>query len=329
MRKCRTSRFAASGQALGIAGAKSIFATTHKQISPRLGSDPANAINPLRLVTTGQSRAGAKFSEESLHITTMYCKIFASLYQGTLRGRSDEILVFTNLLAHCDAAGMVDKHFRAIADETGLSVEAVKRAIEVLESPDEESRSPEHDGARIARMDSHRAWGWRVVNYGKYRAIKSEDDRREQNRLAQERWRKKQSQIAGKTDKSAPTVSNLVSKVSESKQDKPKEKKEGEGEEYTHTPPRVREADGSPTLEECEDEAKRVFQSNPTLAASIGRQFHALFSVKQWQTQSGHDLRIAQTWKHRLRQMVEEEARKQRPSAAKTQPQTGGWNLDR
>ena len=45
----------------------------------------------------------------------MYCKLFASLYQGTLRGQSDEILVFTNLLANCDRDGYVDKHFRAIA----------------------------------------------------------------------------------------------------------------------------------------------------------------------------------------------------------------------
>ena len=41
------------------------------------------------------------------------------------------------------------------------------------------------------RMDEHRAWGWRVVNHGKYRAIRNEDDRREQNKLAQARHRDK------------------------------------------------------------------------------------------------------------------------------------------
>ena len=70
----------------------------------------------------------------------MYCKLFASLYQGTLRGKSHEILVFTNMLAHADAEGCVDKHFRAIADEVGLSVDEVKEAVENLESPDPESR---------------------------------------------------------------------------------------------------------------------------------------------------------------------------------------------
>jgi len=122
----------------------------------------------------------------------MYVKLFSSLYQGTLRGRSDEILVFTNLLAHSDQHGIVDKHYRAIAEETGLSTERVETAIQNLEAADPESRSPEMDGRRIIKLDEHRVWGWKIVNYGKYRSIRNEDDRREQNRLAQEKWRNKQ-----------------------------------------------------------------------------------------------------------------------------------------
>lgn len=121
----------------------------------------------------------------------MYGKLFASLYQGTLRGNAHGILVFTNLIAHCDQLGVVDKHFRAIAEEVGLTIDEVKAAIEQLEKPDDESRSPELEGRRIVRLDEHRVWGWRIVNYAKYRAIRSEDDRREQNRLAQEKWRNK------------------------------------------------------------------------------------------------------------------------------------------
>lgn len=123
----------------------------------------------------------------------MYVKLFASLYQGTLRGKSDEILVFTNLLAYADRYGIVDKHPRAIADETGLSIEDVSAAIQTLESPDPESRSPNEEGRRILRLDEHRAWGWQVTNYEKYRAIRNEDERREQNRLSQEVWRNKQN----------------------------------------------------------------------------------------------------------------------------------------
>jgi hypothetical protein len=145
----------------------------------------------------------------------MYAKIFASLYQGTLRGNSHAILVFTNLLAHTGKDGIVDKHFRAIADETGLTTDEVRAAVILLESPDPESRSPEEGGARLIKLDEHRAWGWRVVNHGKYRAIRSEDDRAEQNRLAQARWRER--------NKSKPPVSD-------DKADKPMQRHHAESE---------------------------------------------------------------------------------------------------
>lgn len=121
----------------------------------------------------------------------MYAKLFTSIYQGTLRGKSHALLVFTNLLAHADSSGEVDIHPRAIAEEVGLCVEQVRVALDLLEAPDEESRSPEMDGRRLVRLDEHRAWGWRIVNYRKYRAIRNEEDRKEQNRVAQERWREK------------------------------------------------------------------------------------------------------------------------------------------
>jgi len=132
----------------------------------------------------------------------MYVKLFASLYHGTLRGCSDEILVFTNLLAHSDQYGIIDKHWRAIAEETGLSRDRVEIAILNLEAADPESRSSEMDGRRIVRVDEHRSWGWRIVNYGKYRDIKNEDDRREQNRLAQERFRNKNKQPSAQSNHS-------------------------------------------------------------------------------------------------------------------------------
>ena len=121
----------------------------------------------------------------------MYAKLFTSIYQGTLRGNSHGLLVFTNLLAHCDKNGVADIHPRAIAEEVGLTVEQVRAALDVLEAPDTESRSPDEHGRRIVRLDEHRAWGWVVVNYVKYRAIRNEDDRREQNRQAQDRFRKR------------------------------------------------------------------------------------------------------------------------------------------
>jgi hypothetical protein len=135
----------------------------------------------------------------------MYAKLFSSIYQGTLRGDTHGLVVFTNLLAHADQHGWADIHPKAIAEETGLTLAEVEAAIRNLESPDPESRSPEEEGKRLIRLDEHRAWGWRIVNHGKYRAIRNEEDRREQNRLAQERWRNKHNQSKQRKPESAHT----------------------------------------------------------------------------------------------------------------------------
>lgn len=133
----------------------------------------------------------------------MYVKLFTSIYQGTLRGNSHGLLVFTNLLAHCDKDGIVDIHPRAIAEEVGLTIEEVKETLLMLESPDDESRSPDEQGRRIIRLDEHRAWGWFVVNYEKYRKIRNEDDRREQNRSAQRNYRKKSKLTVSKVSQAS------------------------------------------------------------------------------------------------------------------------------
>ena len=176
-------------------------------------------------------------------VTPIYAKLFSSLYQGTLRGCADEILVFTNLLAHADSTGLVDKHWRAISEETGISEERVKAAIHNLESPDPESRSPEEGGRRIIPIDEHRAWGWQVVNHGKYRSIRSEEDRREQNRIAQKKWRDKKRGIVEIQANQQDTDSNdYVSKISRVSRDKPKQKQKQEA--YTEEEKSARKSTG-------------------------------------------------------------------------------------
>lgn len=121
----------------------------------------------------------------------MYGKIFKSMFEGTMRGKPDVLLVWTNLLVNADREGYVDRTFRTVSEETGLSVEAVQKAIQELESVDSESRSQELEGRRLERIDGHRVWGWRIVNYIKYSTMRNEDERRAQNRLAQARFRAK------------------------------------------------------------------------------------------------------------------------------------------
>ena len=124
----------------------------------------------------------------------MYAKVFASVFEGSMRGKADVLLVWFNMLAHAPF-GVCDRNHQTIADETGLPLDRVKSAIDVLESKDPDSRTPDEDGKRIIRLSDHRDWGWKLVNWSFYRKLMSEQDRREKNTIRQQRHRLKNSDI--------------------------------------------------------------------------------------------------------------------------------------
>jgi len=128
----------------------------------------------------------------------MFGKVFASLWEGSLYGKSDEQLVFVYLLAHATDQGAVDVFHNKIASDTGMSVERVTAALLQLEGPDEMSRTPDQGGRRIVRLDEHRNWGWLIVNYAKYRQIKKAETLREQTRERVRRWRERNDTSYGK-----------------------------------------------------------------------------------------------------------------------------------
>ncbi|MBU6231548.1 hypothetical protein KGP36_02670 [Patescibacteria group bacterium] len=129
-------------------------------------------------------------------MSTAYAKIFESLFDGSLRGMSDPILVFVNILTHA-RNGIADIHFKKISDETGVPIDRVKSACSLLEQPDPDSRTPDEEGRRIVRLDDHRDWGWRVVNARKYRFLGGQDDRtKELTRIRVEEYRKRKGEKA-------------------------------------------------------------------------------------------------------------------------------------
>lgn len=120
----------------------------------------------------------------------MYVKLFSSMFDGSLGGKRDELLVFLFMLAKADADGVVDIHPKHFVTPLGMSYNEVCNALVNLESPDPDSRTPDEEGRRIIRIDDHRNWGWTIVNYEKYKQIRNAEDRREANRLAAKEYRK-------------------------------------------------------------------------------------------------------------------------------------------
>jgi hypothetical protein len=120
----------------------------------------------------------------------MFAKVFASLWDGTLADPYSRWAVFVFMLAHSDADGNLDMTVEAIARRSCIPLDEVRKAIGHLEAPDPASRSPEEEGRRLVRIDSHREWGWHIVNYPKYRGLRDLDERRKQTREAVARHRK-------------------------------------------------------------------------------------------------------------------------------------------
>lgn len=80
-----------------------------------------------------------------------------------------------------DRHGVAEGSVPGLADFARVSLEDCERALAVLQAPDRYSRSEDHEGRRILKVDG----GWLVLNHAKYRAKASEDDRREYLRKKQ------------------------------------------------------------------------------------------------------------------------------------------------
>lgn len=118
---------------------------------------------------------------------TGYTKLFSSIIASTIWRSSDHTrLVWITMLAMADRHGVVEASVPGLADMSRVSVEQCRAALVELQEPDADSRSTEAEGRRIESVDG----GWRLVNHGKYRDKMSADDRREYNRLYQQKRRK-------------------------------------------------------------------------------------------------------------------------------------------
>jgi flagellar biosynthesis GTPase FlhF len=97
----------------------------------------------------------------------------------------------------------VELNPRALADKFGEPEEEVKKAIAFLCGPDPDTTSPAEEGRRLIKIGT---FSYQVVNGEKYRAIKNEEERREQAREAMARRRAKLKEEAEAAKANGATV---------------------------------------------------------------------------------------------------------------------------
>lgn len=139
--------------------------------------------------------------DDSLHYTgKMYVKIFSKIFDSTIAENWQARVVFMDLLILADRDGIIDSTLPSISRRTNCPVQFLKEGIEILMLPDPQSRSDEDDGRRIELLEpDKRDWGWRIINYKKYRDLKSSEDLREKNRERVRRFRERQASCNGES----------------------------------------------------------------------------------------------------------------------------------
>jgi hypothetical protein len=79
-------------------------------------------------------------------------------------------LLWLTVLAKADENGFVNTpSAKVLAHVANMPLEAVRVALEVLEAPDPDSRTPDNDGRRLERVQG----GWVVLNHRTYRDIRT------------------------------------------------------------------------------------------------------------------------------------------------------------
>jgi hypothetical protein len=132
-------------------------------------------------------------SRVGVHTWPMFGKHFASLYEGSMVGAGAVVFaVWGYVIAKQVPDRLVGSQVRLnpklLATIIGEEEGEVVKAIKFLCAPDPHSTTKVHDGRRLVKLGE---FDYQVVNGAKYRAIRDEESRREQNRLSQLRWRAK------------------------------------------------------------------------------------------------------------------------------------------
>jgi len=122
----------------------------------------------------------------------LFARVFVTVLDSSIAEDFTLRHVFEDLFKLCDwKTGVVDMTRQAISRRLNIPLKTLNDCIDKLESPDSASRDPDNEGRRLQRLDDHRDWGWRILNWQKYDAIRNRADVAQ--RVAKHRDREKSS----------------------------------------------------------------------------------------------------------------------------------------
>lgn len=121
-----------------------------------------------------------------------YTKLFNSLLTSTIWAEDDKTrIVWVTMLAMADQHGEVHSTVPGLSRIAGVPIPDVETALAKFMSPDQYSRTKDHEGRRIAEIEG----GWELLNHAKYRALASREDSKTK---AADRQRRKRERDASR-----------------------------------------------------------------------------------------------------------------------------------
>ena len=157
-----------------------------------------------------------------------YTKLFSELVTSTIwQEKSHVKIVWITMLALKDRYHVVGASIPGLANVAGVSIPECQEAIDILSSPDEHSRTPDFEGRRIEKTDG----GWFLLNGEKYREKLGAEDKREYNRLRQQRLRSQKKQHSATGRDGGLPVAGVVHSEAYTEEDTKEETEEEEREE--------------------------------------------------------------------------------------------------
>lgn len=95
-----------------------------------------------------------------------YSKLFSCIVTSSVWCQDSATLrVWIAMLAMKDTNGNVEGSIPGFASLARVTVEEMRRAVEILSSPDPDSRTTDQEGRRITPIPG----GWHIINHDKYR----------------------------------------------------------------------------------------------------------------------------------------------------------------
>ena len=110
-------------------------------------------------------------------MSQLFSRVFLQILDSSIAEDYHVRYTFEDFLKLADyRTGVVDMTREAMSRRLNVPMDELNRNIAILEAPDPKSRNQKDEGRRLRRLDEHRDWGWQILNWNEYEAIRNKVD---------------------------------------------------------------------------------------------------------------------------------------------------------